>query len=182
MNSAPGSQQVCDTSSEQTERHNRLSRRLQLYLQTVSIVEALVESVPQIALQVRVGFFGGELTQWVFILSVSISALCVLKAMATFLWSYADIRDVLKNLQKQYVIRFQVRSATSPAPQGEGWSIATAAEVRDNPELMAKEKSGMGVWYIANLAGDMEVHGAARGFGVSQRGEHGGGHIMYSYK
>ena len=131
LDGAAGSRQEHATSSEETERNDHLSRKFVLYLQTVSIVEALVESVPQIILQVRVGFFGGQLTQWVFVLSVSLSASCVLKAIGTFLWNYGDIRDVLASLQKQYVIRFLVQPAASRAPQDEGWGIATTAEARD---------------------------------------------------
>lgn len=182
VGNAPGSQQVYATSQDEIERDNRLGRKLELYLQTVSIVEALVESVPQIALQVRVGFFGKELTQWVFILSVSISALCVLKAIATFLWNYSDIRDVLNSLQKHFVIRFKVLRADAPAPEGEGWSIAKGAEVKDNPELMARARSGMDEWFIADLANGMEVGGARYNFVVQERGGLGGGHILYSYK
>lgn len=143
-----------------------------LYLQTVSIVEALVESVPQIALQVRVGFFGGHLTRWVFVLSVPLSAFCVLKAIGTFLWKYSDIRDVLASLQKQYAISFTVLRTESPAP----------AEVRDNPDLMKEERSGFLGRYIANLANDMEVTGQAYGSQVRERSGFGGGHTLYSYK
>eukprot|EP00903_Cladosiphon_okamuranus_P006019 g5937.t3 len=76
-----------------------LRKRPELFLKTVSIAEALYESLPQLALQVRAGFYGDKLDGWVFILTFSVSALCIAKAIVTFVWNRGEIWATLFDLQ-----------------------------------------------------------------------------------
>jgi len=67
---------------------------------TVSIVEAAVESLPQLVLQIYVGIYVGDVDGWVFILSTLISAFSVVKAFALFLLNKKKLIPVLKELQR----------------------------------------------------------------------------------
>ncbi|CAN0316110.1 unnamed protein product [Ascophyllum nodosum] len=81
------------------------------------------------------------------------------------------------------VERFLTLERGAPAPQGKGWNIATAEEVRANPDLLPKTRSGLGDWYIAALADDMKVTGMGYGNTVERRDtKEGLGHVLYSYK
>lgn len=140
-------------------------KKANLFLQTVSIVEAFLESVPQLALQVRAGVHGGELTEWVFVFSVSVSAFCIAKAIVVFVLNRRAIWETFQGLQGR-VVEFATVLATGPPPLGEDrkWKVATAAEVTDNPLLL--RRGGLGEWYIANLQDGMQVNGARRGYRV----------------
>lgn len=77
------------------------------------------------------------------------------------------------------------RTLTSDAAHpGEGWRIATADDVKGkgNQDMLRDPRSGLGVWFIANLADGMEIHGAGRGYDVQPRGGLGGGHTLYCTK
>lgn len=76
--------------------------RVLLFLKTVSIVEALLESAPQLALQIRTRFYGEqELEDWVFLTTFSVSVLCIVHAIATFLQNRAGILETLLDLGKK---------------------------------------------------------------------------------
>lgn len=164
---------------EERRRAEYTRKRLNLYLHTVSIVEALFESTPQLALQVRVGFYGGELSDWVFYVSVAFSSLCILKAVVTFLMNQRDILDVLRDLGDTFVYEFRVLPTGVPPPEGEGWAVATAAQVRENFDLLKDERSGLDTWYIATLANDMEVTGSGYNYELERR-RRARGHVVYS--
>ena len=71
----------------------------------------------------------------------------------------------------------------APAPQGKGWSIATAEEVGANPDLLPETHSGLGEWYIAALTDDMKVTGMSYGnTGERRDPKEGFEHVLYSYK
>ncbi len=72
---------------------------------TVSLVEALFESVPQLALQIYIGIYVGNVDGWVFILSTLISACSVVKALVFFALDRKKLIPVLKELQKAKGIR-----------------------------------------------------------------------------
>lgn len=68
---------------------------------TVSLVEAVFESVPQLALQIYIGVYVGDVDGWVFILSTLISACSVVKAFVFFVIDRKNLIPVLKELQKK---------------------------------------------------------------------------------
>lgn len=75
---------------------------MKLFLKTVSIVEALLESVPQLALQIRTRFYGEqELEDWVFLTTFSVSVLCIVHAIVTFLQNRAGILETFLDLGKK---------------------------------------------------------------------------------
>jgi len=79
-----------------------IHERVELFLKTVSIVEALLESVPQLALQIRSRFYGEqELEDWVFLTTFSVSIFCIVKAIVTFLQNRAGILETFLDLGKK---------------------------------------------------------------------------------
>ncbi len=89
-----------------------------LFPQTAEIVEALLESTPQLALQVWRGH-AGELTEWVFVGSVSVSAFCITRAAARFVFNRREIRETFLALQGR-VAEFVTLPTSAPQP-GEPW-------------------------------------------------------------
>jgi len=134
---------------------------------TGAIVEALVESVPQLCLQVRAGFYGEELNDWVFILTFSVSAFCILKAIVTFALNYEKIWETFRDLQDEKVVRFLTLGAHETPPRGR-WSVATPEQVRANPYLLREPRTGLGEWHIAHLTDGMQVGGPGYNYNVNQ--------------
>lgn len=154
----------------------------ELYLQTVSIVEAIFESIPQLILQIHVYYYSrdGKITEWLFFLTVCLSMVSALRAVATFLWNRKGIIQTLDDMQWLEVLDFAVRETGAEAPDpDEGWKVATAAEVTGNTERLM-ELECLDTWCLATLADGMEVGGSGYAYNVTQRGGSGGNYVLYS--
>lgn len=177
---APQNDQVAPNNDE-VERERRFIKLALLYMQTVSLVEALCESFPQLVLQIRVGFFYGDLAEWVFFLAASLSLTSVLKAVGTFVWNFYSIVDVLETLKWVNVASFQVRETSNPLQAGDQWHEATPAEVRSNKAKL-EEALWDNPYYICTLTKGMEVGGQAYGYRVWKKSTIGGGHKLYAQR
>lgn len=100
-----------DGSDQASAGDDLLRKKMELFLQTVSIVEALLESLPQLALQVWAGAYGGNLTEWVFIFTVSVSSASIAKAIVVFFLNRKGIWETFRGLQGR-VVRFQTRDSS----------------------------------------------------------------------
>lgn len=173
-----GSDAAVSDSVEAGEAGN--TSQANLFLKTVSIVEAVFESLPQLILQVRAASHGKELSEWVFVFSVSVSGFCIGKAIVEFLLNREDIWEIFGNLQDR-VYRFKTLEASDPPPGGR-WKLATVNDVMAYPELLRDQNtSGLVDWYIANLADDMQVHGPNRNYYVEPNSAVLG-HTLYALK
>lgn len=130
-----------------------------MLVKTVSIVEALFESVPQLCLQVRAGFVGEELNDWVFILTVSVSALCIVKAIVTFARHHEEIRKTLfLDLQRERGFRSSSLGANQrQLPLGAGSDVAAPEQVKANPDEL-EPRTGPGERRIVPMPGVMRVY------------------------
>lgn len=87
--------------AEELRQKQKVRKKAEQFMKTVSIAEALFESLPQLALQVRTGFYGEELDEWVFITTFSLSLFCILKAVLTFFLNRKEIWETFVDLQEE---------------------------------------------------------------------------------
>lgn len=162
------------------ESIRRSPKTLDLYIKTISIVEALSESVAQLILQIRVGYYGGELSDWVFYVSVTCSSVGILNAVFTFFMNYRELLNILTDVRDTFVQEFRVLPRGAPPPEGNGWAVATAAQIRRNFHVLNDKRPGLGTWCIASLANNMELTISEGNFKLERSGGVRSEHVVYS--
>lgn len=151
------------------------------YLKSVQVIEALVESLPQLILSIWIFLFFGELKRVFFYITAGISIVSLVKALITFWSNRATILSVIQRLSTgTQVVAFECVLTGQPARNG--WQLATAAQVEGNLKLAKEARYGtnvMGDYFICTLADEMELLTKDYGWIVQEKTTIGGGHVLY---
>lgn len=152
---------------------------MEVYQKTVFVVEAILESLPQIILQLRVHFYSNDtITPWVFFSTFSLSIFSLLKAVAVFVCHRDAILKALDVAQRFKVVAFAVtETGFGPPDPSQGWKVASSKEVRANLKLLRRSMC-LEEWYIATLSDYMRVGGPGYGFSLTEATEEG--HVLYA--